>query len=270
VERPFDIFELTADVVSDIRKQPSKPHRHEYEELLIITQGEPENYIDFFNEAMHAPVVIYVAQGKVHEFIPDPETRGWCVRYLSDFIPESNFHFYSNYLDRITFSFRHGTCPQQIEILCGMIRSEYNLNPGSSNIYRYLFMALLSKLEAEGKHQIPADQGFMSSSHIAFKSFLSILENNFTRSEGVGFYADKMNTSSRNLNYLCSKVFGKSVSEIIETRKMIEARRLLLDHKHSISEIGFMLGYSEKSYFTRVFRRKTGLTPSGFRISLQS
>jgi len=40
---------------------------------------------------------------------------------------------------------------------------------------------------------------------------------------------------------------------------------LLLTTEKSVSEIGFELGYNEKSYFTRVFRKKTGITPTGFR-----
>jgi AraC-like DNA-binding protein len=270
MDQPFDMFELSADLVLEIRKHPSRPHRHEYEELLIITSGRPDNYIDFLNETVDAPVVIYVAQGKVHEFIPDPETRGWCIRYRNDIIPESNFHFYSNYLDRIAFAFNPGTCKQQIGILCELILSEFTHHPESPDIYRHLFLALLAKLETDGQHHLPIEQETRSPRQNTFKSFLSILERNYKRNEGVAFYADQMNTSVRNLNHLTSKVFGKSVSELIETRKLIEARRLLLGTSQTISEIGFALGYNEKSYFTRVFRKKTGITPSAFRATMQS
>ena len=71
--------------------------------------------------------------------------------------------------------------------------------------------------------------------------------------------------SDRNLNLICKNNFQKSVSEIIETRKLIEAKRMLLHTNKSISEIGFELGYNEKSYFTRVFRNKTNFTPTEFR-----
>jgi AraC-like DNA-binding protein len=71
--------------------------------------------------------------------------------------------------------------------------------------------------------------------------------------------------SPRNLNLISQSVFGKSITEIIETRKLIEARSLLLNTGKSVSEIGYELGYNEKSYFTRVFRKKTGVTPTEFR-----
>jgi AraC-like DNA-binding protein len=56
-----------------------------------------------------------------------------------------------------------------------------------------------------------------------------------------------------------------SVSEIIEARKLIEAKNLLISTSKTISEIGFDLGYNEKSYFTTVFKKKSGQTPSEFR-----
>lgn len=269
MEKPFEMFEITAEVVDGIRSHATQPHRHNYEELLIVTRGNPSHFIDFFKETVVAPVVIYIAQGKVHEFMPDAETRGWCIRYNSDFIRESNFHFFSNYLDRINFPFDAGSCKQKIGILCELILHEYENNPDQPDIYRHLLSALLAKLEAEGAHQLPSEQESRTPHHIAFRNFLRILEDNYTRPLGVGFYADKLNTSVRNLNLVCQKVFGKSVSEIIETRKLIEARRLLLNSPMNISEIGYALGYNEKSYFTRVFSKKTGRTPSDFRAAMQ-
>ena len=104
---------------------------------------------------------------------------------------------------------------------------------------------------------------------LCFNNFLRILEANFRRDEGVSFYADKMNMSERNLNIICKNNFQKSVSEIIEARKLIEARKMLIYSDKSVSEIGFEIGYNEKSYFTRVFRSRLGMTPSSYRDKIR-
>ncbi len=75
--------------------------------------------------------------------------------------------------------------------------------------------------------------------------------------------------STRNLNLICQSILQQSVSEIIETRKLIEAKNLLLTTNKTISEIGFELGYQEKAYFTNVFKKKAGMTPSEFRNEIQ-
>ena len=61
----------------------------------------------------------------------------------------------------------------------------------------------------------------------------------------------------------------KSVSELIETRKLIEAKNLLIYTDKTVSEIGFELGYNEKAYFTRVFKKRTGQTPTEFKEAMQ-
>ena len=64
---------------------------------------------------------------------------------------------------------------------------------------------------------------------------------------------------------LKDNILQKSVSEIIETRKLTEAKELLMNSEKTIAEIGFELGYNEKSYFSNVFKKKAGVTPSEFR-----
>ena len=120
-------------------------------------------------------------------------------------------------------------------------------------------------VDSEQKRNIPVENEIKTSQITAFNNFLRILEANFRRNEGVSFYADKMNMSERNLNIICRSNFQKSVSEIIETRKLIEAKRMLLYSDKSVSEIGYELGYNEKSYFTRVFHSRMDITPTRFR-----
>ena len=64
---------------------------------------------------------------------------------------------------------------------------------------------------------------------------------------------------------ICQHILQKSVTEIIETRKLIEAKNLLMNSDKSIAEIGYELGFNEKAYFTNVFKKKSGQTPTEFR-----
>ena len=102
-----------------------------------------------------------------------------------------------------------------------------------------------------------------------FVNFLKILEENFRRPLGVEFYAEKLFMSSRNLNLICQRIMSQSVSEIIDTRKLTEAKNLLAGTQKSVSEIGFELGYNEKSYFSNVFKKKSGQTPTEFRDEMR-
>lgn len=65
-------------------------------------------------------------------------------------------------------------------------------------------------------------------------------------------------------NYLSSRFreeTGASLCGYIRSRKMEEAQSLLLNTRHSISEIAEMLGYSSVSYFSKVYREVYGHLP---------
>ena len=64
---------------------------------------------------------------------------------------------------------------------------------------------------------------------------------------------------------LCKKQFGRSAGEMISSRIMLEAKRLLFHTTSDISEIAFDLGFEDPSYFTRTFKLFEGKTPTEFR-----
>ncbi|MGV8019154.1 MAG: helix-turn-helix domain-containing protein [Ignavibacteria bacterium] len=262
---PFNIFQLTEETVKEVEKFPPVPHRHDHEELIILTEGNAEHFVDFKKEKVSAPSVIYVAQCRVHKFVPQSGARGWVIRFKAGFIPESKFHYYSCFIDNVEYMINPGYCLDNIKTLCELMKSELDLKPPDFNTIRHLIEALISKLETLGLNKLLPEENRNNYRAVTFKNFLKILEDNFRRPVGVEFYAEKLNMSIRNLNIICRELINKSVRELIETRKLIEARRLLLNTEKSVSEIGFELGYTEKSYFTRVFRGKTGSTPSQYR-----
>jgi AraC family transcriptional regulator, transcriptional activator of pobA len=267
---PFKIVKLTKENTEPVLLNPVATHRHDHEELLIITHGRPVHYLDFTKEELQSPVIVYVAQGKVHNFIPDPETRGWVIRYKNELVPQSRFNFYSNFLDQINYQLSEDYCSTTLNSLCEIMLKEFHEEPVNYLVIKHLLSALLSKIETDSKKEYLDSQATNHSQLVTFNSFLKILEFNYKRTEGADFYAEKLNMSTRNLNLISQSVFGKSITDIIETRKLIEARSLLLNTPMSVSEIGYELGYNEKSYFTRVFRKKTGATPTDFREQMHS
>ena len=124
-------------------------------------------------------------------------------------------------------------------------------------------------IESERKKHSPSDQSTAINQNETFINFLKIVEANFRRPVGVEFYAEKLFMSARNLNLICQRIMDQSVTELIETRKLTEAKNLLTSTNKSISEIGFELGFNEKAYFSNVFKKKTGQTPTEFRQEMR-
>lgn len=69
--------------------------------------------------------------------------------------------------------------------------------------------------------------------------------------------------------YYFSRLFkegaGVTFIEYLTTLRMNRARELLLDPSVPVKDIGAAVGYQDPNYFSRLFRRQTGLSPSEFR-----
>ena len=267
---PFKIIKLTKKSIEAVLLDPIPSHRHDHEELIIVTHGKPVHSLDYVKEKLQSPVIVYVAQGKVHNFMPDADTSGWVIRFKNELVPQSSFNFYSNFLDQVNYRLDEGYCSTTLDSLCEIMLREYEQENINYQVIKHLLSALLTKLEADSKQEYLDGQAANRSQMVTFNSFLKILEFNYLRPEGADFYAEKLNMSTRNLNLISQSAFGKSVTEIIETRKLIEARNLLLNSGKTVSEIGYELGYNEKSYFTRVFRKRTGVTPTEYREQMHT
>jgi len=73
-----------------------------------------------------------------------------------------------------------------------------------------------------------------------------------------------MHVSEKHLNRICKTCLDKTLSQLIIDRIVLEAKRRLAFAKSSVSQIADELGYSNNSYFIRLFKKKTGKTPVEF------
>lgn len=82
---------------------------------------------------------------------------------------------------------------------------------------------------------------------------------------GVKFFAGQLNLSPNYLSDLLQKFTGKTTQEHIHLQLINKAKSLLWSTGMSVSEIAYTLGFEHPSHFTRLFRQKTGYSPSVYR-----
>ncbi len=62
---------------------------------------------------------------------------------------------------------------------------------------------------------------------------------------------------------------GLTPLDFIRNIKMKRACQMLVEHKLTISEIAYTLGYTNPKYFTKCFKDEMGLTPAEFQQSIK-
>jgi AraC-like DNA-binding protein len=88
--------------------------------------------------------------------------------------------------------------------------------------------------------------------------------------ESVGRHAERLGTSARALNRSLRVAFGRTAGELIQAHVLLAAKRLLLQTDLSAAAIAERLNFADGAYFSRFFRRHTGLPPGTFRVRHKS
>lgn len=83
----------------------------------------------------------------------------------------------------------------------------------------------------------------------------------------VAFLADQLFVSPRYLSDLLKQETGKTAMELIHIFMISEAKNLLRLGEKGVTEIAYELGFENPSYFTRLFKKQTGMKPLEFRKS---
>lgn len=75
----------------------------------------------------------------------------------------------------------------------------------------------------------------------------------------------KMSVSQRYLSDTLKKITGKTTTEHLQLRLIDEAKEILLQPNKSITEVAYELGFEYPAYFSRLFKKKEGVSPTIYR-----
>lgn len=109
--------------------------------------------------------------------------------------------------------------------------------------------------------------GFSSkkSSELLMMAAGDYIRNHLGNDFGIEEISDHLGISSSYFCLLFKNHFGETFVEYLTRQRMELAKHLLRSSDRSITQIGVEIGYQERRYFTKVFQKYTGMTPSDFR-----
>ena len=243
------------------------PINREFETFIITENGSFDVMIDFNSIDTNTPNMLYIPKAISYQFQPKSETYSyWKIEFNSlfstDFFYEINkFYNNRNYLD-----FSNSPCFGNLLSLCEMIAFEQQQTQQKFDIISNLWNSIFSIFKSELTRQ-NNDLTEEKLNH-RFYQFLLLLEEHYKQENSIEFYATKLAISPRQLSKITQDVVDKNITTLINSRKIIEAKKEILNSAKTISEIGYELGFNEKAYFTKVFKTYVGLSPSDFRKNM--
>jgi AraC-like DNA-binding protein len=79
------------------------------------------------------------------------------------------------------------------------------------------------------------------------------------------YFGEELNMSANYLSDMLKKETGKSLKSHVDAYIVRQAKNSLLSTQQSVSQIAYGLGFDYPQSFTRLFKNKTGMSPSDFR-----
>lgn len=252
-------------------KHIEKPHRHDFYVTVIFTKGTGTHEIDFQKYDVSEGSLFFLSPGQVHSWELSPDTDGY-IFFFSQ--PYYEMHYVNQKLKNFPF-FNSPSFPRklqlqstELEVMIRLFEAIQNEHQSQNVMKQSFILSLISQIYIQSVREFSKGDEKTSATSVSYfkhyQDFENLLEESFTSQKSISFYASQLNISAKHLNRITQTVMQKTASEIITERVILEAKRMLIYLDEGLVEIAFRLGYEEYSYFARMFRKNTGITPSQF------
>lgn len=95
-------------------------------------------------------------------------------------------------------------------------------------------------------------------------STIEYLENHYSEEISLEDVAEQVNISPQYFSKLIKKSTGFNFIDWLSMLRVKKAKELLTSSNLTVKEVCFLVGYKDPNYFSRIFKKKIGLTPSEY------
>jgi AraC family transcriptional activator of pobA len=252
---------------SSLHQWVIKPHRHnDLIQVLYMRAGRADANVDGVSYALQPPAMLLIPAMCIHGFSFSRDVDGHVLTLAEPLVQQlaARLEILQPLLQAPVY---HPLgVEDEPEYLIAAIEHEYgHPAPERDYVLESLVGTLLVSLARRSMAATVGGelQRDRSSQHIA--RFSHLVDRHFKTHRPVDFYANELGVSAAHLNALCRRLTGRSALQIVHERLLLQAKRSLIYTAMTISEVSDSLGFSEPAYFSRFFKRYTGLAPKEFR-----
>lgn len=245
-----------------------EPHRHEYWEIIWCLDDKGTQEIDFIEYENQVGRIFTISPGQVHQ--SDPTSSNVRLLVFAHGFIETNKR--STRLVESIFSTRGSRAPfldcdeeaeQFLLPVFSMIQQEcsreddcdWALVESLINCFLRYILRYASNSDLNGK-----------SRDVRVGELLDLINANYKLEKSCQFYADKLALTGKRINELVKMDLGKTVTQLIHERIILEANRELAFSNKTIKAISLDLGFNDPAYFSRFYRNSMKESPAAFRV----
>jgi AraC family transcriptional activator of pobA len=243
-----------------------KPHRHsDLVQLLYVQAGCAELEVEGALQRVEEASLQVVPALSVHGFRFSRDIQGHVLSLALPLVEQLETGLP---LAPLAVASWHavGDEKPQLDALFESISREYSQPAVGRDL---LLQSLISMLLVWiGRRCLAAQQreaASLDKGRVHLQRFTRLLEEHYREHWPIERYAADLGLSAAHLNALCRSLAGLSALQVVNQRVLLEAKRNLVYTTMTINQVADSLGFSEPAYFSRFFKRSTGVAPQAFR-----
>ncbi len=245
------------------------PHRHDHYCCFVLERGSVHFSIDFQTIDLDRPGLLISCPGQVHHLNYATQAQGWILAIDPALLDQNARHPIDQTLSRIIVMDLTDSQLTWLVRILQLIHAqvlEQKSECFQISILHHLLNAFFyqaaSIFHVEEERRI---QEYSLRSVEISKTFQKLVKEHFLILKKPADYAARMNLTVSYLNDTVKFITGFSSTYLIQQEVIHEAQRRLFYTHQSIKEIAYALGYDDCKYFTRLFGKTVGLSPTQFR-----
>ncbi|WP_374208522.1 helix-turn-helix domain-containing protein [Streptomyces lincolnensis] len=250
---------------------PPRPGRATFHYLILVTEGKLLHDVDHVTRTVTCGQWLWVRPGHAQCWHPPGDARGLFILFEPEVLTSDAARLLAPLTahDAPAVLGPHpddGVWLQQTALQ--LLDEHRALGRRPLDIHHALRRSLLESLllRLVNSPDVPSDSASAGGTGRGdtYARFVDALELHFRELHRAADYAGLLGCSVRTLSRAARDVTGKGVREVIDERRLLEARRLLGSAGWDARAVAAHLGFTDPANFGRFFRGHTGLTPAAF------
>jgi AraC family transcriptional activator of pobA len=251
------------------------PHRHDsFIQVLYMTRGSAWVQMDDVQQKLQAPCVMQIPAGHVHGFRFSRDTQGPVVTAMQKPIETATSLMMPSLLQSLrtprlmSVHAEMRDLAQIMPLFQALERESQSSSSGQAAVSTSLLLALMvqiHRISLLAESDLGTAHYSMSRKSRQIEKFRHLIDQQFRTEHSMQAYADQLSLSVGQMSRICREVLGKSSMNVLNDRLIQEAQRGLVYTSLSIKQLADELGFIDDAYFSRFFRKHTGLSPRDYR-----
>jgi AraC family transcriptional activator of pobA len=253
-------------------KDIADPHSHNFYLAVLFTHGHGTHEIDFTTYAVKPGALFFLNPGQTHYWELSEDVKGYIFFHTRDYY---ELYYTTGMLAHFPFFYSMHTHPclyldmLQLKGITSYFKDIYSENIANLVLQKPAIMSYINLIyvtcarlynSAESTGELHNENGYYQK----FRQFEALVEAHYTEHKLPAYYAQQLFITPRHLNRIAQAVTGKTATDVILDRVLLEAKKELVLRRGNFKSIAEILGYEDYAYFSRLFKLKTTETPGDF------